>query len=304
MRFAKMVSVTIFLPAAAWAQVPLCLEVRAPAADLDGFRTLVRTELDRHPTHAVVEDDCRSLLHVALVETAGVRFLTAQIDQEVPVRFRVKDPADLGDRLTEAIKLALHNDPVYLAEDITHYSEVQRLGHSIGVRGRNTWRFEVFEAMSRGGSNVVFATGGAFAVTRGADHWQVLARLYLAGWPGRPAGMDRVLQVMTGADAGLAYEFLPRASWSPYLGACAGLQYLRYAGREGPTDATLSYINQFGVTVGARAGVRFFRFHDFDLDLFAQGYLPLFLTKDQDGALYGEKGLYTPALQMGLGVGF
>jgi hypothetical protein len=58
------------------------------------------------------------------------------------------------------------------------------------------------------------------------------------------------------------------------------------------------------VTLSARAGVKFLRTHDYDLDVFVQGYLPLFNTKDADGALFGEKGLYTPSLQMGIGVGF
>jgi len=291
-------------PGAASAEVPLCLDVQAPARDIEGFRALVTSEVGRHPSHRVVDKDCRSSLRVELFETTGVLYLTAQVDREVPVRYVIKQRSDLADKLADGLSLVLHNDPVYLSEDITHYSAVQRMGHAIGKGGRNTWRLEVFEAMSRGGTNAVFAPGGAFALSRGSGNWQVLARLYLAGWPASTSGTDRALKVMTGADAGLTYEFLDLASWSPYVSVCAGLQYLRYAGREQATDKGLAYVNQFGVTLSARVGIRFLRTNDFDLDVFAQGYLPLFNTKDTDNALFGEKGLYTPALQMGLGVGF
>ncbi len=289
-------------PAAA--QVPLCVDVEAPAGDVDGLRRLVADELARHASHQVVERDCRTSLRVQLFEAAGNLYLTAQIDREVPVRYEMKDRAELADRLTEGLSLVLHSDPVYLAEDIEHYSAVQRLGHSLGVRGRNTYRVEMFEAVGRSGTNAVFATGAAFAVTRGSGHWQVLARAYLAGWPVRASGTDRTLQVLTGADAGLTYEFLDLATWSPYVSLCAGLQFQRYAGRELATDAGPTYLNQFLVDVSARVGFRFFRANDFDLDLFVQGYLPLHPAKDVDGALFGDKGLYTPSLQLGLGVGF
>lgn len=291
-------------PRAAAAEIPLCVDVRAPAADLEGLRRLVRTEIDRHPSHKVVSTDCRSSLVVELFEAVGARYLTAQIDREVPVRFVVKEPLELGDRVSEAVKLCLHNDPVYLTEDITHYSKLQRLGHSIGVRGRSSFRLELFEAISRGGTNAVFSPGLAFGMTRGSGHWQVLGRAYLGGFPAAVPRTDRTLQVITGADGGLTFELLEKAFASPYLSACLGVQYLRYAGRERPTDKRVEIVNDLGLSVSARLGVRFFRWNHFDLDVFAQGYLPLFLTRDVDGALFGEKGLYTPSLQLGLGVGF
>jgi hypothetical protein len=289
--------------APAAAEVTLCVEVRAPAADVEGLRTLVRTEVERHPSHVVVEADCASSLHVELFDAAGVRYLTAQIDREIPVRYAVSDPSELADRLAEGLSLVLHNDPVYLAEDITHYSEAERLAHSIGVAGRSTWRVELIQMIAPGGGNAAFATGAGFSMTRGSGNWQVMARVYLGGWAMDPDGTDRTLQVFTGADAGLTYEFLDRASWTPYLSACGGLQFLRYAGREKPGDTGLAFVNQIGVDLSARAGFRFFRLNDFDLDVFVAGYLPLFKTKDVDGALFGD-GIYTPSLQIGVGVGF
>ena len=291
-------------PRAALAEIPLCVDVRAPASEIDGLRRLVRTEVDRHPTHKQVSAGCRTSLSVSLFEASGARYLTAQIDHEVPVRFVIKDPIELGERVSEAVKLCLHNDPVYLTEDITHYGKLQRLGHSIGVRGRTSFRLELFEAISRAGTNAVFSPGLAFGVTRGSGSWQVLGRAYLGGWPAAVPRVERALQVITGADGGLTFELLEKAFASPYLSACLGVQYLRYAGREQPKDTRATFVNHLGLTVSARLGARFFRWNHFDLDPFAQGYLPLFITRDADGRLFGEDGLYTPSLQLGLGVGF
>jgi hypothetical protein len=234
----------------------------------------------------------------------GARYLTAQIDAEVPVRFPVREPAELGERVAEAVKLTLHNDPVYLTEDITHYSAVQRLGHSIGVRGKTTFRLELFEAISRGGDKAVYAPGLALGITRGSGNWQVLGRLYGGSWPVRTPGTEPALQLVTGADGGLTFELLEKAFASPYVSACLGVQFLRFVGREHVGDAKLAGVNHLGLAGSIRAGVRVLRWTSFDLDLFAQGYLPLFVTRDADGALFGDKGVYTPVLQLGIGVGF
>jgi hypothetical protein len=286
------------------ASVPLCVEVTASAPELTGFRKLVQSELARHPTHRIVETDCRSHLRVELFEAAGARFLTAQIDQEVPTRFAINGTVELGNRLEEAIRLVLHNDPVYLAEDIAHLSAVQRFGQSIVVRGRFIFRMELFETISRGGNNVVTVPGMALGLTRGWDHWQVLGRFYGGGSPTSVTGTDRALQAMAGVDGGLTYELFDKALWSPYVSGCAGVSFVRYIGREQAQSARISHVNDIGATLSARAGARFFRWYNFDLDLFAQGYLPLYVTKDVDGALFSEAGLYTPSLQIGLGVGF
>lgn len=284
-----------------YASVDLCVDVKADAPLLNGLRKLVFEEIGHHPTHRVVEDDCRSRLYVELFETAGVLYLTARIDREVPVRYALKENGDLADRLTEGLSLVLHNDPVYLSEDISHYSAFQRMGHSILKGGQNRYRMEVFEALSRG-PNATFATGGAFTFTRGSDHWQVMARIYLAGWPGGLADQDRVLRVLAGVDGSLIYEVSALAHTTFYAGGGFGLQFLRFEGRldSGETDVA----NQVAFVFQTRVGVRFFRFNDFDCDVFLAGYVPLHRTNDADSQLFAPDGLYTPSLQLGFGVGF
>jgi hypothetical protein len=298
--------VALVVAAPALAQVPLCVEVRAPEAEAAGIRKLVLSELARHPSHPVVESGCTSRLLVEVFEAAGTRYLTARIGEEVPVRYAVKDDRDVETRLVEALSLVLHNDPVYLSEDITHYSEWQRLLHSVGKRGRNAYRFEVFEAMSRDGNGPVFVPGGAFSVTRGSGSWQVMARVYAGGLPAGTEGDRRKLRAIAGADAGITYEFLEKASWSPYLAAAAGVQYMRFEGMvpDGAGGRARDSIDEIGAVVSGRAGVRFLRWHDFDIDLWVAGYLPLFNTNDPDSTLFGSSGLYTPSMQAGIGVGF
>jgi hypothetical protein len=286
------------------AELAVCLEVTAPAEDLEGFRKLVRAELDRHPSHRVVEAGCRSHLRVELFDTAGARILTAQIDGEVPMRFTIKDPIDLAPHVEDALRLVLHNDPAYLAEDIAHLNALQRFGQAILVRGRLSFRLEVFEAVSRGGTNVVSAPGVALGVTRGSGHWQVLGRGYGGGSPGSVPGLDRALQAFAGIDGGVTYELFDKAAWSPYVSGCGGVELVRYVGRVHASDTTLVPVTDIGATLSTRVGARFFRFYTFDLDLFAQGYLPLFVTKDVDTGFFGTSGLYTPSIQVGLGVGF
>jgi hypothetical protein len=168
-------------PVTARAATPLCLEVRADA-DAAGVRKLVEDELMHHPTHRLVAAGCASQLAVELFSVAGTRYLTARVNQEVPVRFAVKGARELEERLADALRQVLGNDPVYLAEDLSRLNAVWRSGTNLLVHGNNRYRLELFElVLGSSGVNAMFASGGAFTVARGLDHVQVFARLELAG---------------------------------------------------------------------------------------------------------------------------
>lgn len=107
------------------AETPLCLDVRADE-DPSGLRRLVESEVAHHRSHRLTSEGCRVTLAVDLFRASGARYLTARIGEQVPVRFLIKTPQDLSERLTEAIRLVLGSDPVYLAEDLSRYSAVQR----------------------------------------------------------------------------------------------------------------------------------------------------------------------------------
>ncbi len=309
MRAASLTALALCLGLAgqAAAQVPLCLEVERPGEDaaLADFPRLVEEVLAHHKSHALVQAGCRVRLRVELFRVGGVLHLTARTDQQVPVRYQVREPDELGGRLKDALSLVLHSEPTYLAEDLEHLSAVERMGHSIGQAGRTAWRLELFEVVTRA-PGAAFATGGAFGVTRGSGHWQILARAYGAGGAERPRGDGRVLRGLAGADVGLAWESHAREDWTFYAGLSLGLQFLRFEGRleDGSGEPSLEAVNQVTGALGLRVGMRFFRTHDFDCDVFAMGYLPVTATNDKDVPLWGEGGLYTPSLQLGLGVGF
>lgn len=298
---AVVVAGMVLLPATAGAAVDICVRVSAAKKDLAGLQKLVQDELGHHPSHRQVKQGCRSHLQVELFELAGVMFLTARINREVPVRLDIKRKEDLGEKVREALRRVLRHDPVYLAEDIQRYSAMKRATHSVLKGGRNTWRVELFETMINGGENVAFASGGALSVNRGSYNWYVFARLYAGGSLGGTADMSRALRIMAGGELGLSYEFLARSMTTPYLSAGLGLQVLHYEGRLRPGDEDLEDATVKGGTLSLRAGMRFFRASDFDMDIFVAGYLPLFGTNDPDSLLIDS---YTPSLQIGLGVGF
>ena len=291
----------LLLPLCAQAKTRVCLQIKAPDPKMKNFEKLVHDELAHHPTHEVVTDKCQSVLVIEIFEMKKRWFLTARVNQEVPVRHSFKKMEELPHKLKDAVSQVLAHDPVYLADDITHYSSIQRAAHSILKRGNNYWRLELFQGIGRGGDPVSFAPGAAVSITRGADNWQVFVRVFFGGWPGNPRGGDATLAVNTGADVGLTYEFSARSSSSFYVSLGAGLQYQRYSGLLVPDDPdSVDYRNDFGPTLSARVGFRFLRIYNFDCDLFAQGYLPLY-PADVD-SLIGK--FYPVTLQAGFGVGF
>jgi hypothetical protein len=255
----------LLLPLCAQARTRLCLQIKAPAGQLKNFEKLVRAELAHHPTHEVVAGECQSVLTVEIFEMKKTWFLTARTNQEVPVRHSFKKMDELEHHLKDALSQVLSHDPVYLVDDITHYSSLQRAAHSILKRGNNYWRLELFQGIGRGGSPVSWSPGAAVSITRGADNWQVFIRVFFGGWPGNPRDNDAVLAVNTGADVGLTYEFSTRSASSFYLSLGVGLQYQRYSGLLDPNDPeSVDYRNDFGPTLSARAGFRFLRIYDFD----------------------------------------
>ncbi len=279
------------------AVTPLCLETRTEN-DAAGFRKLIEDELAHHKTHKLVSEGCASHLSAELFIVGGTRYLTVRVDQEVPVRFVVKTAHDLEEKLIDALRQVLQNDPVYLAEDLSRLNSVWRAGAKLVRNGQNRYRLELFQLLGHGVRNPVFASGAAFTVARGIDHLQVYVRLSAAG-SAQGLGDDVVLRVIAGADIGGLYEVSPRRNSSFYLGPTVALHYVRFEGKVAGAEA--QPINTVLCSVGLRLGVRVLRYYGFDLDLFAQANLPLYKTRDPDSTLFDE---WTPYGSVGPGVGF
>lgn len=279
----------------------LCVEVSTSLGEEESLRKLVLDELRHHPSHKLAGQGCLSTLYMDMFELNGVIYLTARINREVPIRHQIKDPKDMSHKLRDAISQVLSHDPIFLADDITHFSAVQRAAHSVLKRGHNVLRLELYQGLARGSGSAAFAPGFAVGLARGADHWQVYTRVYFGGWPGNPQAHGYNLQVDTGADIGLAYELSKLSNTSLYFGAGFGLQYLRYEGRVIANDPnSVDNRNHFGPTFHAKVGVRMLRWFDFECDFFAIGYLPMF-GDDKDSRL---EGFYPPTLQIGMGIGW
>ena len=291
--------------APAMAEVSLCLDVKSDRDDGPGFEKLVRSELGRHPSHRLSASTCDSRLSAELFHLGGTRYLTVRVDGEIPLRYPVASDTELEARLVDAVSRALGNDPAYLAEDPGRLSAGERALRSVLVRGQNSYRLALFETVVRTDTGAAFAPGAAFELWRGADRFGVFARAAMGGDLTRIHGSERALRLLGQVNAGLTYEAAARAATSAYAGLGAGLTLLRFEGRVDADSAdSLDRVNALGATLEIRGGVRFFRLYDFDCDAFMIAALPLFATKNPDALLFGEKGIYTPFLQLGLGVGF
>lgn len=285
--------------------VRLCVETRTEVKEAAGFKQLVLSEVARHPSHRVVDVDCQSRLVVEAFSVANTRYLTVQLDGEVPDRTVIGNASELGLRLSESVSQVLGNDPLHLAEDPSRLSSAERASRSVLVRGTNTYRLELFEVMARTDHNLAFAPGIGLGFARGADQWQILARLHLAGTPEGITGHQRALRLDTGMDLGILWEASRRAATSGYLGAMVGLSVMRFAGRINPGDeTTMTDIHRWLPRLGVRAGVRFLRFFDFDADAFLQVDAPILPIHQVDDEDWGMNGTWTPSLQLGVAVGF
>ncbi|MGC4066647.1 MAG: hypothetical protein QM784_18835 [Polyangiaceae bacterium] len=289
----------------AQASVPLCVTVRADESDRGGFEKLVRSEVARHPSHRIVEENCESHLVVEIFRAADTRYLTVQLEGEVPERATLAKEEEPAGKLAGAISAVLGTDPVHLAKDPSKWSALERARQSVLIRGMNTYRLELFESIMRTDENLAFAPGVGLGFARGADQWQIHARLHFAGSPAQISGRERALRLAAGLDVGLLYEYSRRAPTSGYFGAGFGAMLVRLEGLVNPSDrSTRTSVDGMGVTANLRAGIRFLRLYDFDTDLFTQVSLPLFATRETDDPLFGESGVYTPFLQLGVGIGF
>jgi hypothetical protein len=287
------------------AAVSLCLEVKAAPSEVAAFDKLVRSELMRHPSHVLSNTACDSRLLVELFQLGKSRFLTVRIDGEIPLRYSLATEQELETRLTEGVSRVLGNDPAYLAEDPSRLSSGERAVRAVLVHGSNNYRLAFFETLARTDTGVAFAPGLAFELARGAGHFSIFARVGVAYSPRAVRGEERSLNLLGQGEAGVLYEWSPRASTSVYAGASAGALVLRFEGLVDPQDArSLDSVATTGAMLSLRAGVRFLRIYDFDCDVFGAVVAPLFATRNPDAELFGEKGTYTPLAQLGLGVGF
>lgn len=266
------------------------------------LKKLVDTELARFPSHQWKTDNCESKLYVETFPFSEKKYVTLRVKGEVPVRYAYSNTDELVHQIQKGLKLVLGNDPVYLKENISQYSETQRSLHGLKIKGSTLFRIELFESISRTGKGASYGPGFAVGFSKGSRNLSVFTRIHAS--ISLPAHSEHPVwrPVGVGLDAGFNYEFNRTKPATGYLGAGLGLGFVRF---EGEVDDRSQTVNELLVQCFARAGVRLFRLTDFDLDLFAMAYLPLYPTSDVDTTLLGKNGrAYTPHVQLGIGIGF
>lgn len=283
--------------------IETCLRVESSAKIKPmELQKLLESEIAQFPSHQIVSQDCQTILFVETFKVSNQQYVTLRMTNEVPVRYTYASPSDLTQKLHKGLRLVLGNDPVYLKENISQYSETQRALHSLKVKGTTMFRLEILESITRTGKGASFGPGLAVGFSKGSNNLYVFSRIHASvALQGKTeAPVWRPVQI--GLDGGINYEFNKNKPISGYVGAGLGIGFIRF---EGEADERKQTLNQLLVQCFARIGVRMLRLTNFDVDLFVMGYLPFYRTSDVDTTLLSSSGkAYTPHVQMGIGIGF
>ena len=294
----------LLTPAALFAAtIKTCVVAKSQTTLNDAsLKKMIETELARYPSHQAVSTDCSTTLHVETFPFSERNYVTLRMSGEVPVRYAYASTNELVQNIQKGMRLVLENDPVYLKENISQYSDTQRALHSLTIKGTTRFGMELFESITRTGKGATFGPGLAVGLYRGSSNLHVFARIH--GSLALPDKSEERLYrpVGVGLDAGFNLELNDTRPVAGYIGGGIGVGFMRF---EGEVSGNQQTANELLVQAFARLGVRFFRLTAFDMDVFAAAYLPFHPVSDIDTTLLGDKGrAYTPQLQMGLGIGF
>jgi hypothetical protein len=287
--------------ARAQGMVDTCVKVVTSRSDAAELERLVKSEVARHPTHVVVERDCRTTLEVELVEIAEGRFLTGRIGSQVPYRVRIEGKDGLVPALEELLRVVLHNDPVTL-EGPKQQSFLAASVDQLRRRGHNLYGLEAFEWIAPVGGSLEQLPGGALRIRREVASFFVGLRM---GGAFRVEGRRRLelrpmAEVAVHAEVGLFASSAADSTF--YASALVGIEHQRYAGPapllgEGATGDALAT----GLSLGLRGGVELLRTTDVRFDLFLQALVPAFVAHDIDGGVIHA---WVPSATIGGGVAF
>ena len=284
-------------PAAA--QLRTCVHVEPGKTDAGAFARLVKSELDRHPTHRAAAEDCQAELTVEMIDLGAQneQWVTGRINTQVP--YREKVGADgIGPAVQRLLTVVLNNDPLILkgpeANTWLRRSSARPWRRSVMHIGG-----ELYELAARLGSSFDTLPGVAFAVRREVSALHVGARLGGAFNPGNDP--DRLLlRAQFDAQIEAALYASPSENTSLFGSALLGLVHYRF---EGPApfdgaDAT-GTATSTGLSLGVRGGVETMRTSDVHLLVFLQAVMPAFISKDPD---HGVVDQWVPTLALGAGV--
>ena len=283
------------------AQLRTCVEVAAAPAETEALTRLIRSEIDRHPTHRAASSDCESTLTVEVIDlgASGGKWITGRLNTQVPSRERVG-----GDGLAPAVErlltVLLHNDPLVLRGPESQGWFV-RQERALALHSTTHYGLETYELAVPLGGTMAALPGVALSLRREID--QVAIGVRLAG-AFNPGGEAATLHLAAQFDAQVeaTFYFRPVESWSPFASALVGLDYQRFQGPaplDGPGAVGVATGSGLGVT--ARVGLEALRTSDVRLLCFLDLELPTFVSHDPD---HGVVDQWVPAASLGIGVLF
>jgi hypothetical protein len=297
--------IVVLTPSVALAQsrIGTCVRVNVPSSeDAEGFRQLVRSEVNRHNTHQAVEEGCTSHLVVEMFRVGKDRYVTGRMNAEVPYRTQVEGegarPLELA--LEETLTVVLHNDPVRLRGPGGEAGLVGWLG-KLRRRGLTIWGVQLHEMGAYANGKVHFVPGVGLMLAREAGPWQVgLGTALGVDLQGQRSSVRLASQLKV--DAQLAYFFSETASTSWYAMGSFGLLHQRF---EGPIEGTQGTFRDeqsaSGAALSLRTGVELLRETNMRMHLFVEGAAPLYSATNEDVGLVSG---WTPTMGGGVGVVF
>ena len=283
------------------AQLRTCVEVTAAPAETDALARLIKSEIDRHPTHRAASTDCESTLSVEVIDLgpSGGKWITGRLNTQVPYRERVGADG-LAPAVERLLTVLLHNDPLVLRGPESQ-GWLVRQERALALHSTTHYGLEAYELGAPVGGTLATLPGVALSLRREIDQVAIGVRLAGAFSPGAEAATLH-LAVQFDAQVTATFYFRPVESLSLFASALVGLDYQRFQG-----PALLDGAGAVGVATGsglavtARVGVEALRTSDVRLLCFLDLELPTFVSHDPDHGVIDQ---WVPAASLGLGVLF
>ena len=298
--FGLLAGVLLLLTArSAAAQLRTCVRVEPGRADAQALTKLVKAELDRHPSHRAVEEDCQGYLTVELIDLGGAqaeKWVTGRINTQVP--FREKVGADgIAPAVQRLLSVVLNNDPLILQGPEAN-TWLRRQGRALERRSVMHFGGELYQMAAVLARSLDTLSGAAIIVRREVSALHVGARLGGAfNFGGRPDQLRLTSQFDAQIEAALYAS--PAENTSLFGSALLGLSHSRYSGPapfDGP-GATATATNS-GLSLGLRGGVETMRTADVRVLMFLQVTLPAYMSSDPD---HGVVDQWVPTAAFGVG---
>jgi hypothetical protein len=283
------------------AQLRTCVEVAAPPAETDALSRLIKSEIDRHPTHRAASSDCESTLTVEVIDlgSSGGKWITGRLNTQVPARERVGADG-LAPAVERLLTVLLHNDPLILRGPESQGWLVKQ-ERAFALHSTTHYGLEAYELASPVGGGLATLPGVALSLRREIDQVAIGVRLAGAFNPGaETAALHLAAQFDAQVEA--TFYFRPVESLSLFASALVGLDYQRFQG-PAPLDGAgaIGVATGSGLAVTARVGLEALRTSDVRLLCFLDLELPTFVSHDPDHGVIDQ---WVPVASLGAGVLF